>query len=336
MKKLYFYILILLGISCQRSQDSLSDMDSRLLKPVQTYNSIFLGRPYQIELIDSILIVAENVSDTVLSFYNIIDSTLLCRRLTVGQGPNELLNPIVLQSENDAKQITVLQRQNGIFTVYALDSLLRGSNVPAKKVELPFSDRFVRTETGYICTGLYENGIARYMSIDGTENRDINIFPDCVAGISDRTVRYKFAQGSMAYHKGVLAFAPYFLGYVEFYSVERGACVSLGRSYFADSSFENKVRESKGNLQITDDDIMHCYGAASGGDNFFILYSGKKMAERNKIANSYIYEFDNAGQCLAKYEIEGYVEDFCVSGKAMYCIVQTQDNEPMVVKYLLP
>ena len=47
MKKLYFYILILLGISCQRSQDYLSDMDSRLLKPVQTYNSIFLGRPYQ-------------------------------------------------------------------------------------------------------------------------------------------------------------------------------------------------------------------------------------------------------------------------------------------------
>ena len=25
-----------------------------------------------------------------------------------------------------------------------------------------------------------------------------------------------------------------------------------------------------------------------------------------------------------------------MSGKAMYCIVQTQDNEPMVVKYLLP
>ena len=81
---------------------------------------------------------------------------------------------------------------------------------------------------------------------------------------------------------------------------------------------------------------MHCYGAASGGDNFYILYSGKKMAERNKIINSYIYEFDSEGQCLAKYEIEGYVEDFCVSGKDMYCIVQTQDNEPMVVKYLLP
>ena len=48
---MYRYVLSILFlayfVSCQRSQDYLSDMDSRLLKPVQIYNSIFLGRPYQ-------------------------------------------------------------------------------------------------------------------------------------------------------------------------------------------------------------------------------------------------------------------------------------------------
>lgn len=338
MKRLSLLLLLaaLFLSSCQKRQNYLNDMPTELLHPAHVYNSLFLGRPYQMEMADSLLIVAEFVNDGILSFYNIQDSTLLCRRFMVGQGPNDLMNPIQMDVDKERKQVYILQRQGGKITTYSLDSLLAGNVSPASRMELPSTDQFVKVDDGYFCTGYYEDGIANRLDEEGHVLRNFSIQPDVMSNIADRFLVYKLSQSQLAYTDGVLAFASFFMGTIDFYDLSGGQCVKLKSACFDDDGFANKVRNMKEKVQIGGDKMTYCYGATASNGEFFVLYSGCTLAEKSHVYRTYIYRFDKSGTCLARYETDNKILDFCVQGNEMYCIAEPEGQEAVIMKYLLP
>ena len=93
MKYIYVCLISFLLFSCGKKNQDLSELVSSELQFEEMNIEPLLGNPYQMEIIDSTLIIADYVDDNALLLYN-LDSLSYQRRLFVGEGPNDILPPL--------------------------------------------------------------------------------------------------------------------------------------------------------------------------------------------------------------------------------------------------
>lgn len=326
---------------------SCSGQDNSFEKIINSANDVscveipvdfLLGKPYQLKLQDSLLLIADNIDGKALSIYDYKNSKLINHILDMGQGPNEILVPILLNNSKDRTGVaSILQRQNGVYTEYQLSDLQRGVVNPIKKISFKNIDRIIKINIGYIAEGEYNRGSIGLFNELGCLICVKNIYPNYINEIEHESDKYILGQGHVEFNNeaAVFAFASYFTGEIVFYKLLNNN-INMINYYNLDktSAFENRIKSNPQNLKIQKTDIEHSTDIYSTLNCFYILYSGQKMEDKNRVKYSYILRFSQQGKFICSYRTNLKVNNFCVTedDKKIYAIALSEKMEYVLVE----
>lgn len=296
-----------------------------------------LGKPSQIALFNQTLIIADNMEEKLLTFYDIRENRFLGRQVQVGQGPNEVIPPILLSRTSESNNLSILQRQSGKYLVYNIDSILNGDLKPSNSLDLGIADRITQTGDGFITTGPYDEGSIRIFDNKGNIVKNQNIYPQYIKELNERESQYVFAQGHIAYNKEhkVLAFASYFLGDLAFYKLNEDSLQQLKKLDFSlSNTLRNRITNSNEVGQIMDTDLEYFSDIYATTNYFYLLYTGISRKDKNSISKSYIFKFSAEGELMTTYKTDRKIISFCAKNddKKGYALALSQDMDYILVE----
>lgn len=338
----YLCFLVLFAMSCSGnfsdkkvigSVDELKNAELYFTEmPVET----FLGNPYQLEFVDNQLIIADDVDGKAILLYDLANDTF-ARSLAIGQGPNDVSTPIEISVARESGSVFILQRQNGICREYQLSDLLQSPVVSNNAVNLSRSDRFVKTHDGYIGSGFYEGGMIQMYSNKGEQLKNIDIYP--LYKLENASEKYKIFQGHLCFNERMnrLVIAPYFTCSINFYTANGVDLTKVNSFSIGDKVIEKRIEEDKNNLDILQEDIIHCTDICSSNHYFYILYSGATMENVNNASNKYILRFDLLGELDDVYKVDSQIRNICVSAddEIIYALLLNKNLDYVVAKAIL-
>ena len=340
MIKQVTYVMILLGVLCSCANDSSndwkrlkSDKDIRHLSFQEMKIKPLIGTPGLITTVDDWLLVEDYVDEKNLLLYNMTDSSYV-RVLSIGQGPAEVLAPILFDVSEEDRTVYVLQRQNGECREYQLDSLLLGNDRNFKKIQLGMeTDRFVKTKDGYVGLGFYAKGMFRFLDNEGQETGTL----DPYSTYSNRNLSNKYVifQGFVAYNPSheMLIYAPIFASEVQFYKMGNGHWEKVSSFNIGDGKLESRVEDSE-NLSLRKEDKVNAISVCSSDNYFYILYSGETLGKTDKVSHKYVLRFHTDGKFDCAYKVNPSVSCISVDKKdsAMYSVMLGKDGEYAIGK----
>ena len=292
-----------------------------------------LGNPYQLEIIDSILIIADYVDENALLLYHLNDSSYQ-RRLLIGEGPQDVIPPLSIDVDENQKSISVLQRQTGDCRKYVLDDLLN-TGIPAfRKYNLELSDRMVETNDGYAYMGFDEKGVLLYAGENGSV-MVIDKFEEYE--MDDPSIKYKLTQGRISFSKknNSLLYAPSYMSDIKMYTCQSGKWSMKEILSIGNGKVEKRIKD--GDFGLYRDDVNYCVDICKTEDYFYVLYDGSELGGRKKADYHYVMSFDMEGNLTEVYKVISTVCDICVSeDEVMYALMYSvKDGEPIIGKAVL-
>ncbi|MCC2599273.1 BF3164 family lipoprotein [Sphingobacterium sp. FBM7-1] len=336
--KVFFSASIIL-FSCNRKSHDTKELLNNAI-PVQSNEiaiDFLLGKPTQIAICNDTLVITDNIEEKILAFYDIKNNQFLGRQLQVGQGPDEVIPPLLLSRTNESGLLSVLQRQNGKHMEYDIGNLVNGHLKPSKLLDLGIADRIVQTGEGFVTTGPYEKGSIKVFDNKGDMVKNYNIYPQYIKDLSERENQYVLGQGHIAYNKGnkVLAFASYFLGEASFYRLSGDSLQLLQRMdlNLSDGLYK-RIINSRGVVQITDTDLEYFSDIYATADYFYLLYTGMPRKDKNSVSHSYILKFSPKGNLIDTYKTDRKIHSFCIrdDDEKGYAIALSKDMDYVLVE----
>ena len=315
-------VYLLLFLSCNNKENKSDDLFSKVQNVSCTKISIdfMLGMPNQIGMIDDIIIILDVFEQKALTLYDYKNNHLINRIIGIGQGPNEVIPPFDLSINNDKKTINLLQRQNGIFTQYNIENLIRGNVNPTNETNLGNIDKAIETSNGYISSGFYEDGVIGFHDNKGIIQKVKNTYPEYLK-LSEQVNaydKYALGQGALSFNNNTrtFVFASFFTGEITFYKLSEDNELIKMSYYDLNKSSELKNRISSSiNVKIAETDIVHSEGIYATKDFFYILYLGKTMREKyqdSNIQSSTIFQFDTEGNIINCFKTNKRLYGICV------------------------
>ena len=325
--------------SCTNKVDNTKEMLKNAI-PLQTKEleiDFFLGKPSQITICNDVLVITDNIEEKVLAFYDIQDNLFIGRGLTVGQGPNEVITPLLLSRSSESKTLSIMQRQDGHYMEYDVEILSEGDATPNRSLNLENTDRFVQTANGFITSGPNEGGSINILNATGEIIKNQNIYPRYVNDLEQIDARYVYGQGHIAYNKenNVMAFASYFSGEASFYRLRKDSLEKLNEFDFSLSpSFRNRIKNSTGRAKIERTDIEYFSDIYATPNYFYALYTGMQRRDKEAGADSYVFKFSVLGELIACYKVDHRILSLCVQGndEKMYAIGFSEDMDYVLIE----
>lgn len=296
-----------------------------------------LGTPYQIKLINNTLIVADHLDDNSIFLYDYANNKLLGRMLRRGQGPNEVMAPLLLGVSRGENLISVFQRQTGKYTEHRPDELLNNNPVPAKTLQFEHTDRLIKGGNGYISEGEYSEGSINLLDINGNHINTENVYPQYINELEDNSSKYIYGQGVISYNEkeNIFIFASFYTGEVLFYKVIGSQFEWIkSHDYSINSTLKNRIRNDSQHAHIQQTDIEYFSDICSSTESIYILYSGVSMKDKRSVGYSHILKFSPQGEFLNCYKTDMKITCFCVDNedRKIYAIGLSEDFEYHIVQ----
>lgn len=321
---LMFVLPLLLSCSRQRTWEPVSQRADKEIVFQEIRLDSILGTPYDLAVMDSTLLIVDLAQEQRLMLYNLYTGRC-CRRLSVGQGPGEVLPLIFIDVSNSRRRVEVLQREDGICKSYPIDSLWNGIPTTPETYELR-ADRMAVTKEGYAHAGFTFGGI-RHFRIKDSSFETIEDYSRL--GVQDSMKRYIFFQGGLTYNESssVLMTTPSFASDINFYQYRQGTWMLIGSYAVGDHRFEQLV-SSDPNRGIHADDLHHCVDACASVRYFYVLYEGRDMGNNHIPPYKYILRFTADGEIDHIYRMDASISNICVSaGDTLYATMLGGDKE---------
>lgn len=333
---LFFLVLSCADKKSGKDIDSIDDVVTHLIHGEELVMDLFLATPYQIEIMDSLLIIMDKVDDRVIVMYDVKNNRVVNRVIKEGQGPDEILQPISMNLSLDNKSLAIFQRQNGAYGEYNLADLVNSNISPMNKLNFKLADRIVEVNDGFLATGPYENGMFTMWDKKGTLLNTINIYPDYIQSIEDPMSRYRLSQGHIAYNKKAktIAFAGYFTGDIAFYRLSDNNLLEIEKFSFGNNRLKKKIVRT-GNINIEREDIVHCYGINSTADYFYILYSGESMGNSQHAKKNYVIKYSAKGEFVECYRTDVPLVSICISERddKLYAVSLSESLDYVIMQF---
>lgn len=341
MKSYNLYLSILMVmfflLSCKKRTDqNISLKFAETMVSEELPIDFMLGKPYQLKISDSLLLIADHVDEKAITIYNYKNNKYLKEVINIGQGPSEIILPIQL-TIREKDTIGILERQKGLYSTFLISDILTNTVQCLNQINFGNIDRITETNNGYISAGFYEEGSIGIHNIRGELINVIDIYPDYLNKINDISIKYRYGQGSIAFNKesNIFAFAGYFIGEIKFYSLNDSNKLEI-RNYYnlsLSSDLQRRINAST-NTTIERTDIEYFTDIYTTDHYFYVLYSGKSMDEREKARESHILLFNSAGKYVKCYESDRKLYKICVSpdDKHLYALSLSAELDYILVQ----
>lgn len=340
---LLIVLLSSLLLSCENNDNkkninSIDDVATHLITGEVLALNMFLANPYQLEVVDSLLFIMDAVDDLQIAIYDIKNNRLVSRVIKAGQGPGEILLPITMDISLDNSCLNILQRQNGVYCEYNIVDLMNNTISPVNKLNFERADGVVEVDDAVLASGLYEKGMFSVWSKSGELLNTINTYPDYIQSIENPMDQYRLNQGYMAYNDEfkVVIFAGSFTGDITFYNFSDNDLTEFETYNFGNERLKKKI-EGTGDISISREDIIHCYGINSTADYFYVLYSGETMANSQNATKSFVIKYDAKGELIDCYQTDMRLLSICVSkeNNKLYGVALSEDLDYVIVQFNL-
>lgn len=327
MKTRFIIILfpiLFLCISCNPDRNNPARTDFANLFPEKTESKchilhvdFFLGKPYQIDILNNQLIIIDIVDKKLMTLYN-IDTKKNIQLFQNGNGPTDLVPPLYISRVTKEGIIGIFQRPTQTYSEYKLSNLLQGNIEPIKAITfkenvdqlVPINDNY------YIGCGVLENGSACMFDKTGKSVKTYtNTYPDFINNIKNPSDRYINGQQLISFNNkaNTLLFASIFNGYINIFNLEKN---NLNNSFeYAPtiSPLEKNILNNK-EYKPSGEDIIYFDNIYSTQNNFYLLYNGNALNNQST-TESNIFQFNSEGKPIRSINLDKKILDFCVDEK---------------------
>ena len=297
-----------------------------------------IWHPVDITVKDTLLFLKNLYTEYVYDIYNLKNNEKVNKFLQIGQGPDEFLFPMIVQSMDD--NVRIFDRRKAILKEYLVSDLL-GNQIPVSIKDIPLrnnaSAKVAVLSDGAILASinmLPRGGFDIYNS-DGIFLDSIGKFPEFTQGnLSDAEKILSF-QSDFTTNLTDRIFTSYlYTDLIEIYDF-KGNCIKrihgpnqipLAMDTRSASGGGTAARTIKGKTYA-------CYSSpVYAGNEVFVLYFGE-LWENYEERNFKIIVFDWNGKPLRMYELDTPLFTFTVDHKNKIIYGLTDSPEFRIIKF---
>lgn len=331
MKKISFiFILIIIIVSCRNSEfnktqkiKSIENLKSQNIIFKKNDLKIFLGRPSKIFKENNRIHIIDLYEDKTVTVYNCEFDSLVGRFFNIGQGPNDTSWPIQLSTTS--KVYSIFERQTGRYREYNFEDIVSNKLYSLiRELKFEMSDQLIKTNFGFICTGMFEPGLINLYDESGAFMNNFDPFDGGLNMITEVSHRFIVGQGAMSYNKkdNSFIYATYFTGdifvyeYSNKYLFERRHII-IGKEI---------IKEDQSHYEISKGYLYHTLDVGSSNNYHYVLYSGNPIKNNLK---KYLLKINLDGNIETCYQIDEQIERFYVADDDSHIIgiIINEDGE---------
>lgn len=319
MKKLVssgtLFLLGLLAVSCMQQSPypnavsfEREDFKSEQLHgEILTFDDIIM-RPICLSVYDSLLITCNQGSEKLFHIFNLHTRKKIGERITVGQGPLEMLMPYFV-SRTDSVQLFDMMNAT-VFTYAIADFVNQETPIPSSRVQLsekPFWSELGALGRRFIGVSYKPDSPCYLFAENGEKLMNFGSYPKAHGVTYTDTEKINAYRAILATNgKNRVAVCHFFTDLIDLYD-ENGNLIKelYGPDHFA-TSFKESRTETE--IKVIPDPQMYrdaFYNPVHAGDALFVLYNGKFVNEQdyNLLAKE-IFVFDWDGNPKAHYKLD--------------------------------
>lgn len=341
----YLFLILFIEVTClqvplrivaqKRTSFTLNDFSkATILTGEEVGLNTPLKNPYEIILIDSLLLVKNFQTNPAVDVFNLNTGKLISSFCKLGRGPGELITPFCIQYIKEKNEIMIQDAVDKKVVFFDLDLIL--NDAPTKFTRVVRLDEkvlvrklmqlkggnffcdLIGDKDGYMnclidSTGKFVRYLGNYPVTDFKFDfrTGSNIFPTNIGGSSSNVI--------VSYRN---------TDRIDVYNLDDDQKVFITGPYFK----KPHVSEGLNGVTLTGKN-KEAYNIPCAGDKYFMIpYRGKEY-EYPFTAADHIFCIDYSGNCLSRYTVSPSVTEIAVDWDKRIIFSINMDKEPTLFKY---
>lgn len=354
MRRLFFLICILCFSACSEKEspdktiivDKLPEVKG-IVSEVLEVPPILL-KPRAVCIVDTFLIIAQGLPDSIFSIFTLPDCKYLMSFGTRGRGPNEFIDyysSFTLAPVYNNQSTFAVGNKTTNIQYYRISDVLQKSITPYKIEELPREiDGFATVgyfdDSVFICAPFRLNMLlAKYNSNNKNLSR-FRSYPN-VYSFEDLNDLRNLYSGALTVKKDKSKFAKSYgnQGIIEIYNINDSVPVTISYKGFPSLEENNGLNNDSKRSIFSKDEMIFCWGICSTNryiyakiynDHYYNISDGKGLI-RSYIAE--IHVFDWSGKLVARIKPDYFYSHFAVDMNDKYLYALDDNREDIIRRY---
>ena len=330
---LTLFVFLFIAIDCNHcNTKNIQDLDYTNITFSELPLDVFLGRPLQILVKDSLFFITDRTDEKLITIFDYKNNKLIKRIFSIGQGPNDLLWPIITSLDNNL--LSIFERQNGRYRQYKIQDLLNSDSISCvNEIIFENSDRLAQTKNGFVTSGFYDRDVYCLLNKKGEIIHYLDPF-DGKFNALNIAEKFKVEQGVLNFCKqtNMLVIATYFTGDIFIYIFNDKNDSFEKKSI---SLTNKKITTNNSDMNFNENTIYHSSDICSANNTIYVLYNGFPMKERAINPDRYILSIDSEGKLKKIFKTRQNIEAIYVADNCIYAISVNKDGEYVVVMFEL-
>ena len=314
-----------------------NDLETSMLEGVVLKFNDTIWNPVDITLKDTLLFLKNRSAEYIYDIYNLNNNTKINECFNIGQGPNDFIFPLIVQSMDT--NVWIYDKDLAKLNEYKVSNLLV-SKAPLSIKNIIFkknsSTNVAVLSDGTILASvnLLPRGGFDYYNHEGLFLDSIGGFPEFTSGKLSDMEKVMFLRHDFATNMTDRIFLSYsFTDLIEVYDFH-GKCIKRMQGPHQHQLIMNlRSTGEYVSAGLVSDKTYKCYSRpVYAGEEVFVLYFGE-LADSYESRNYKIIVFNWDGKPLRMYELDTHLFAFTVDYKNRIIYGITNSPEYMIIKF---
>jgi hypothetical protein len=318
-----------------------NDQDLEIIKlegAVMQFSDTIM-HPVAIDIKDSLLFLKNRSTDYIYDIFNLDDNNKKINEcFVIGQGPNDFIHPMIVQSKDD--NVRIYDQGSGILKEYTVNSL-KTDRFPTPITSLKFKDNVlskiaVLSDNNVLSSVNYNPKIRfKLYSHNGDMLDSIGEYPRVISSnLSDMEKFMNFKNDFTTNFKDRIFICHYFTDLIEVYDCNGNI---INRMYGPNQLVPVLEQKNAGGgfvgTSSVRDKTYKCYSSpVPAGEEVFVLYFGELYQDYRE-RDAKVFVFDWEGNPLRIYELNIPIFTFTIDEKNRILYGISNSPEYQIIKF---